>query len=272
MSKKQIFRGKEIDAILGAAARLQEKDANANLADVGLSLEEIESIAAESGIDPEYVRRAALVRESGDNTSDRFHLFGGPAVLRRKLTLNRKLSKMEMERLVSTFRRITDNEGRVDSLHDSLTWHTNDQRENRGTSVLLESVGDQTLCSLRTTLWLPGFLIHYIPLILTLLISLPIGGSDAFSSTAIAIKIGIMGMVFMLTRYAYGALTKKRESQLDDIVTAIEALAMSSESSEEGERDQSSSSSKASDTIELPDESEYTDQQSTRSPSNRSRT
>ena len=64
MRSDDIFKGKEINALLQAAARLQEEDLAKNDGGLGLSLAEVEEIAAESGIDPKYIRQAALITQS----------------------------------------------------------------------------------------------------------------------------------------------------------------------------------------------------------------
>ncbi len=120
MAKEQTFRGKEIEALLGAAARLQEKEGGSP-SGVGLTLQEIEAIASESGIDPSFVRRAALVRNDDNEHEDGFFFWGGPASIRRKMVLNRRLSSNEMEKLVSSFRRmrICGIEGSDEGLYQS---------------------------------------------------------------------------------------------------------------------------------------------------------
>jgi hypothetical protein len=228
VSKDQIFRGKEIEALLGAAARLQEKEGGSPEG-VGLTLSEIEAIAAESGIDPEFVRQAALVQNSDTNDEDRFYFWGGPGAVRRKMVLKRRLSATEMEKLVPAFRRIMENEGSADSLHNSLSWSTNERKGHAGTSVMMESEGDQTVVSLKASLVMPGFLIHYIPLILVVLIGLPLGAPNLFAPTALALKLAALALVFMATRIGYGTFYNKRRKQLDAIQKVIEEAARAGE-------------------------------------------
>ncbi|NND72820.1 MAG: hypothetical protein HKN43_14680, partial [Rhodothermales bacterium] len=149
MGPDDVYKGKEIDAILRAAARLQEEDDSRADKGLGLSLSEVEEIARDSGIDPKYVRQAALISSSDTDDEDRFHFWGGPITIRRSFIVNRPLSKREMEELVPSMQRITDNGGRTDSLGNSLTW-TSHTRQNQGSMVIMMQVeGDKTVCTLK---------------------------------------------------------------------------------------------------------------------------
>lgn len=235
VSEDQTFRGKEIEALLGAAARLQEKEGGSPHG-VGLTLKEIEAIAAESGIDPAFVRQAALVQTSATDEDDGFFFFGGPGTIRRKMTLRRRLSTTEMEKLVPAFRRIMENEGSADSLHNSLSWSTSEGKGHAGTSVMMEADGNRTTVTLKASLLLPGFLIHYVPLILVVLIGLPLGAPNLFSPTALSIKLAALALVFLMTRVGFGAVYRKKRKQLDEIQQVIEDAARADEEHSEGVR------------------------------------
>ena len=63
MDDTRKYQGKEIEALLAAAARMQQREEDhAGSHDTGLTLSEIEEIARESGIDPQFVRMAAYSR------------------------------------------------------------------------------------------------------------------------------------------------------------------------------------------------------------------
>ena len=64
MSDKRIYTDKEISAVLKRATELQGAQGPAG-GTSGLSLDELEQIAAEVGIDPNYVKAAALELEEG---------------------------------------------------------------------------------------------------------------------------------------------------------------------------------------------------------------
>ena len=61
----RIYNEEEIASLLERTAQLQADDATADkLSSQGLSLSELEGIASEAGLDPEYLHRAAIEIES----------------------------------------------------------------------------------------------------------------------------------------------------------------------------------------------------------------
>ena len=226
MGPDDVYKGKEIDAILRTAARLQEEDDARQDKGLGLSLAEVEEIAAESGIDPKYIREAALI-STADDDEDRFHFWGGPITARRSFIVNRALSRVEMEDLVPAIQRITDNAGSTDSLGNSLTW-TSHTRKNQGSmSVMMQVEGDKTVCTLKAPIMMPGFLIHYVPLILTFMIGLPFAATRGFTPTVLAIAAVLMSVVFLGTRFGYGRYADMKKRQLKRIEEAIKAVGRS---------------------------------------------
>ncbi|NNE35635.1 MAG: hypothetical protein HKN13_10380, partial [Rhodothermales bacterium] len=194
---------------------------------LGLSLAEVEQIAAETGIDPKYVRQAALISTAETEDEDRFHFWGGPITIRRSFIVNRPLSKSEMEELVPSMQRITDNGGSTDSLGNSLTW-TSHTRQNQGSMVIMMQVeGDKTVCTLKAPVMMPGFLIHYIPLILAFMIGLPFAATRGFTPAILAIAATLMSVMFLATRMGYGKYASVKKDQLKQIEEAIKAVGRS---------------------------------------------
>lgn len=231
--KDDVFKGKEIDALLRAAAHLQEEEKSNAGDEVGLTLKEVEEIAAESGIDPKFVRQAAIISAVEPDDDDKFHFWGGPTSIRRNFVVNRALSKQEMERLVRVFQRVKDSAGRTDSLDESLTWSSTNQRNQAGMTVTMQAEDDATLCTLKSPVMMPGFLVHYIPFILTFMVSLPLVAKQEFSAIAVATALAALSALFLVTRIAYGKLADKKKEQLLEIEAAIKAVGRGSTS--EGE-------------------------------------
>lgn len=230
--KDEVFKGKEIDALLRTAAHLQEEERSKAGDGVGLTLKEVEEIAAESGIDPKFVREAALISVLEPDDEDKFHFWGGPVSIRRNFVVNRALSKLEMERLVRVFQRVKDSPGRTDSLDESLTWSSTNQRNQPGTTVTMQVEGDSTVCSIKAPVMMPGFLVHYVPLLLAFMISLPFVAKEEFSAIAVSIMMGMFATIFLVTRFAYGKLADKKKEDLLEIERAIKALGRDSAAGE----------------------------------------
>ncbi len=224
MNNDDIYKGKEIDAILRAAARLQEEDHARNDQGLGLSLSEVEEIAAEAGIDPKFVRQAALVTSSEMDDDEDFHFWGGPITLRRNFIVNRALSKQEMEELVPVFQRIKDNGGSTDSLGNSVTWTSSARKDAGSTVIMMQVDGDKTVCRLKSPVMMPGFLIHYIPFILSFMIGLPFAATAGFPPAAFGIAAVLASVLFFITRFAYGKLADLKKRHLHEIEEAIKAV------------------------------------------------
>ncbi|MCB0719222.1 MAG: hypothetical protein KDD65_12300 [Bacteroidetes bacterium] len=223
MDDTRKYQGKEIEALLAAAARMQQREEDhAGSHDTGLTLSEIEEIARESGIDPQFVRMAAYSRADDREAEDDFFFFGGPATVRRTVTLDRALSRTEMEELVPGFRTILENEGSVDSLEKSLSWRTNNRKNQGGTSITLQAIDGRTVCQLKASVWMPGFLIHYIPLILSLM---AVSGLGGFDLAGWGLKIAVLSLVFLVTRFGYAQFYKKKRRELDEVEQAIREAA-----------------------------------------------
>lgn len=124
----------------------------------GLSLSEIQKIAAEAGIDSSAIARAA--RGLPEQSHDKVVAFiGGPLMYRHERTLPGKISEEGLSRILQTVRRTASRQGKTEHVLDSLEWQTVDEvsqifvnitaREG-GTSI--EVVGDRRAAGALTVL------------------------------------------------------------------------------------------------------------------------
>lgn len=227
MDKDHLFHGKEIDAILKSAARLQTQDKeDKEKAQQGLSLKELEEIASESGIDPVFVRQAAFLGDEDDYSEKKFYLFGAPTSARENFVLNRSLSKRERERLVPSIRKISGVDGFTESLTDSLHWHeTRTKRNHPRTSVSILSDGDKSIAQVETKAWFIGFIIHYLAILPAILVGLGVMSEEGFSPQNIGITLAIMATLVMVARFAYSKYHDKRMDKVHQIKSAIKKAA-----------------------------------------------
>jgi hypothetical protein len=118
------YSDEEFALILRKASELQEGGARPQAARVGMSLEEIRSIAVEAGIDPEKVAKAASLLARSDQTGTVVRLFGGPSSYHLEHTAKGEISQEDLGRLLDVIRKATRHQGRGEQVLDALEWKT----------------------------------------------------------------------------------------------------------------------------------------------------
>ncbi len=117
LEKERRYSDRELALILKLAADLEgEADAGS-----GHTLAEIQSIAAEAGIDPDLVVRAAAALASAKSPGTSA-LLGAPTTYRFQRHVEGELPASELGEIVRAIRRMTGEEGEVTQVLDSLEW------------------------------------------------------------------------------------------------------------------------------------------------------
>jgi hypothetical protein len=122
------FDEKEFALILRRAAQLQQSDA-AGPRGSGLSLAEIESIAAEAGIDPAYVRQAVVAVSSDTATIGR-RLMGAPARFQDQRQLPAPLDREALAAALDVARDEFGRHGATREVLDGVEWTARDDYGN----------------------------------------------------------------------------------------------------------------------------------------------
>jgi hypothetical protein len=89
----------------------------------GLSLEEIQAVAAEVGLDPAVVERAASLLPR-TTTSRLARVFGGPSTYQLEYSAAGEISRDEFGKIVDAIRRAAGHQGQVNEVLGSLEWNT----------------------------------------------------------------------------------------------------------------------------------------------------
>jgi hypothetical protein len=159
----------------------------------GLSLSEIQQIAAEAGIDSSAIARAAagLPEQSRDKVAA---IIGGPLMYRHERTLPGKISEEGLSKILQTVRRTASRQGETKHVLDSLEWQTewdepsqifvNVSARDSGTTI--EVVGDRRTAGALTVL---------LPTIGSFMGSMILGEKVIEPTTALGV-VGILGGVF----------------------------------------------------------------------------
>jgi len=125
------YDDKEMAAIFRAAADGAQPSTNEVARDEGLTLAELQSIGREVGLSPEAVARAALALDVRAGAESRT-MFGLPIGVARTVSLNRRLTDDEWERLVVQLREVFGARGSMRSEGSFRQW------TNGNLQVLLE--------------------------------------------------------------------------------------------------------------------------------------
>jgi len=130
------FDDDEVSRILERAAELQHRAPLAPRETSGLTLAELEQVAAEAGIEPQHVRdaAAALERDAPTTLAGGRALLGAPMRLELERVVDGELPPGAYEALAETIRNTISSPGHVSTLGKSFEWNSaNPQRSLRVT-------------------------------------------------------------------------------------------------------------------------------------------
>jgi hypothetical protein len=102
--ERRIYSDEEFALILRKAAELSSRSDQSGLSTEGLTLAEMKSAAAQAGLDPAVVERAARMLTTGATASPLERLFGGPLRHEHETRFGIKLSEDSAARILSAVR------------------------------------------------------------------------------------------------------------------------------------------------------------------------
>lgn len=139
------YSDEEIQLLLKRAAELESETPALPARVDGPTLEEIESIASEAGINPALIRQAAHELDSPSSgitvlAPPSSVLLGAPTVFELERVVRGEASQASLERLVPHLQRAADGVGHPSLMGKTLTWQSEDASKMRALQVLV-SVG-----------------------------------------------------------------------------------------------------------------------------------
>lgn len=135
------FSTPEIEEVFARAAAAQARDREA---DLGLSMEELQAVGAEAGLDPVQVAAAARAVAEGEPDEGRESLLGIPVGVRRSATLEAAPSDAMWETLVADLQDTFSARGKLGRIGAAQTWHNGNLR------ATLSPSGDSARLRLQT--------------------------------------------------------------------------------------------------------------------------
>ncbi len=125
MDPARRFSSPEIEEVFARAAAAQERDRQT---DLGLSIEELQAVGAEAGLDPAHVAAAARAVASGEPDDKREALVGVPVGVRRSATLDAPPTDLLWDSLVADFQETFSARGKVERIGASRIWRNGNLR------------------------------------------------------------------------------------------------------------------------------------------------
>ncbi len=222
MSERR-YDDKELAAILRAASEAQAEGISPDDSK-GLTLPEIEKLAAEVGIDPRHVAAAAERLEGAPRGSRPFALFGALASERLDRTGEGAFDETGWEDAIGELRKCFGSAGEVSRVGSSREWLA---RTDMGSAHLTaQPRGGQTRFRLSldrtgmiTTLWMLGSIAAFLG---SMALAIIIGGRLHMAALAI---LSIFVLIGLLTTLAWTTTRRWSERQLADARLALDRLA-----------------------------------------------
>ena len=114
------YNEKELRALIQRATELHEEASGGS--ERHLTLEEVEHIAAELGLPPEYLRMAALELENQPNADKKPSLWGAPFVIDQVRVVDETMTQEQWEQVVMEIRAFTGKKGQIDEVGSAREW------------------------------------------------------------------------------------------------------------------------------------------------------
>ncbi len=228
--QRRRYGDKEVGLILKRAAELQQQEPASGMEGGGLTLSELEEVAAEAGIDPRYLRRAAADIEAGGSTlpSGKASLFlGAPLTIELERTLTGEFPEEEFSLFVPDVQEAAGTHGQASALGKVFTWQSTTPQGERSLQVTVTSRDGKTRIRIEERLGnlagqLFGGMVGGGGGGVGLGIGLGVGlGALQSAAFAIAWPVGIIGGAYLLARSIYTSTARKRQRALRDLLDRL---------------------------------------------------
>ena len=225
-SKERRYSEEEFAIILRKATEIQESapQGSARRGGGGFSLEEIQSIAGEAGIDPRAVSRAAALlgaTEWEERKGLAAAIFGGPGTHHLDFEIPGRLPPEEYGRLLELIRRTMEHQGEASEVLGGVEWKTVGQLSAvsvnispRGRATSIQVVGDRAGA---------GALTFTFPIAGAAILMGALGGILQPESAVgiVGLAGGLLGSGFLFARTLWVSNGKKFHSRLTRLMDAL---------------------------------------------------
>jgi hypothetical protein len=228
----RLYDEKEVGKLLERATELQREDPARAGVTGGLSLAELEEIAAEAGIDPAFLRRAAAEMASGARSAEGWERVTGERLtLIREAVVPGELDQTGFERVAEAIQLNASESGQPSLLGRTLTWQAETAGKTRVVQVVVTSRDGEThiraverLHQMASGLF-AGTVVGGgvgIGVGAGLPFALNVLGSGAL---ALAFPVATVGILLIGCREIYRRIVRGRERTLSELVDAVAGAA-----------------------------------------------
>jgi hypothetical protein len=229
--RERQYNEEEVALIIKRAAELQQTEQTEQEPSTALSLNEVEQIAKEAGIDPRLIRRAALGLDQPAQTNRPSAWLGAPTRLVFERVVEGEVPTEEFEGLVAEVRRTLGQNGIPSVLGRSLAWSSTmaGRRRAQGRNVDVSIVPRGGVTTIRVEEEMRN--------IAGALVGGIVGGAGGGTSGAVIggsmaawhsapISVGLLAFsisfFYMLARTIYNGIAVKREKELSELIGRLE--------------------------------------------------
>jgi hypothetical protein len=224
----RLYDDKEVGKLLERATELQRQDPARAPAAGGLSLTELEEIAAEAGIDPRFLRRAAAEMASGARAAEGWEMVTGERLtVVREAVVAGELDQEGFERVVEAIQVNARETGQPSLLGRTLTWQAETAGKTRTVQVIVTSRDGETHIRAAERLHqMASGLFAGTVVGVTAGVGLGVGLPVALTALAspllaVAFPLGVSGLTLVGCRQIYRRIVRGRDNALSTLVDAV---------------------------------------------------
>lgn len=217
------YNNEDIQRILKSAAERQQRDHARQNDGEGLSLEELERIAAEAGIDPRYIREAARETSSTITIRKESKLVGGVTDMKMVRSVPAFLESNELAaELVPVVREVMGKNGVFEVLGNTISWNEGNGPSASYTDVSIKSDHEESQITagftrnVKVTLYIFNILPYFFALLTLIALTT---GTDAPAAIFFAI-IFVLGS--LISRFGLARWSHHLADNLIDVVDNLE--------------------------------------------------
>ncbi|MDX1547259.1 MAG: hypothetical protein R3247_09745 [Rhodothermales bacterium] len=211
----------EIRRILKRASAMQEERVPET---EGLTLEELQQIAAEAGIDPRFVALAAEAEQRGDDARRPFHLLGGGLSILEERSFPGPLTEGQRDEILDEIRRTFHQAGRAGKVGRTTEWtHAAHSDEIQ---VTISERGDRTTVRVLERFPRLAVLTYIVPLsfLIPVIVNVPLL-QDMSAAGAALFALFVLALGFTGSRLGYSRIVAKKERRARQLLDRIEQIA-----------------------------------------------
>ncbi len=217
-----LYTDKDVSTILKRAAELQAR--TQGTAATGLTLEELQSIARDVGVDPQFVAQAAReAAHAPPADDDTFYFWGAPGRAQTDRVLPGEMTDDLWETIVREARRTFGQPGETSEVGRTREWRWSYAGYYTMAFLSASSRNGQTSIHAERRLDNEGAVAFLLPLLTTFVFGML--ASLTMGLPALGISLVLFVLVFFGSRKLFKSLSRKARRQLDEMLARIEQMA-----------------------------------------------